>query len=106
MLEKRLRIEDRGRELLVDAEAVEGRRRADLAALDVRRLDPAEEPEPGKGGERGGELRRGDGPERRPGRVPSMGPEKVFFFMNRVRRFGNYCQIFGWNAWRTTNRQN
>ena len=79
MLEERLRIEDRGRELLVDAEAVEGRRRADLAVLDGRRLDPAEEPEPGKGLERGGELRRGDGPERRPGRVPSMGPEKVFF---------------------------
>ena len=29
-----------------------------------------------------------------------------YFFMNRVRRFGNYCQVFGWNAWRTTNRQN
>lgn len=48
-------------------------------SLLYRRLDPAEEPEPGKGLERGGELRRGDGLSRRPGRVPSMGPEKVFF---------------------------
>ena len=27
-----------------------------------------------------------------------------YLLMNRVRRFGNYCQAFGWNAWRTPSK--
>jgi len=49
-LEERLRIEDRGRELLVDAEAVEARDGPDRAAVD-RGLEhlPAEQPRAGNG---------------------------------------------------------
>lgn len=25
-----------------------------------------------------------------------------YLLMNRARRYGNYCQLFGWDAWRST----
>ena len=28
-----------------------------------------------------------------------------YLLMNRVRRFGNYCQAFGWSAWRTPSKE-
>ena len=28
-----------------------------------------------------------------------------YLLMNRVRRFGNYCQAFGWNAWQTPSKE-
>ena len=33
------------------------------------------------------------------------GDPRRYLLMNRVRRFGNYCQAFGWSAWKTPSKE-